>query len=96
LASIIGLVFILSHKGGMGDGDIFLFGITGLMLGLKGGLIAFMITVFSGAIFGMIKALRVGKLKKTKIQLAPFIALGTIIALLFQQEILNLYLQALY
>jgi leader peptidase (prepilin peptidase)/N-methyltransferase len=92
LASIIGLVFILSNKGGMGDGDIFLFGITGLMLGLKGGLIAFMITVFSGAIFGMIKAVKVGKLKKTKIQLAPFIALGTIIALLFQQEILNLYL----
>lgn len=96
LASIIGLVFVLSHKGGMGDGDIFLFSITGLMLGLKGGLIAFMITVFSGAMFGIIKALRVGKLKKTKIQLAPFIALGTIIVLLFQQEILNLYLQALY
>jgi len=40
--------------------------------------------------------LRVVKLKKTKIQLAPFIALGTIIALLFGQQILSFYLQALY
>mgnify|MGYP003825780305 CR=1 FL=1 len=96
LSSIIGLVYILSHKGGMGDGDIFLFGITGLMLGLKLGILAFMITVFSGALVGSIKALRVGKLKKTKIQLAPFIALGTIIALLFGQQILSFYLQALY
>lgn len=96
LASLIGLVYILSNKGGMGEGDIYLFGITGLMLGLKGGYIAFLITVISGSIFGLWKAILNKKIKGTRIQLAPFIALGTIITLLFQQQILSIYFQLFY
>ena len=96
LASIIALVYILSNKGGMGEGDIFLFGLTGLMLGLTGGVIAFMITVFSGSFIGILKALRVKKLNKVKIQLAPFIAFGTIITLLFQDQIIFIYLNMIY
>ncbi len=95
LAGIIGLVYILSKKGGMGEGDIFLFGITGLMLGVEGGLVAFFITVMSGSIIGIIKSIKTKKIKDVKIQLAPFIAFGTIIALFFHEEIIGLYLSML-
>lgn len=95
LAGIIGLVYVLSKKGGMGDGDIFLFGIMGLMLGVESGLLAFFITVMSGSIIGLIKSIKTKKIKNVKIQLAPFIAFGTIISLFFHEEIISFYLSML-
>lgn len=95
LAGIILIVFLLSKGGGMGEGDIYLFGIVGLMLGISGGLLAFFLAVISGALVGSIKAVFLKKLKKVRIQLAPFIAFGTIVALLFQIQIINWYLNLL-
>jgi prepilin signal peptidase PulO-like enzyme (type II secretory pathway) len=91
LAGIILLVFLISKGGGMGEGDIYLFGLVGLMLGINGGLLAFFLAITSGALVGIVKAINLRKLRKVKIQLAPFIALGTIVALLFQNQILNWY-----
>lgn len=87
LAGIIWITYLLSKGGGMGAGDIYLFGISGLLLGLQGGVLAFLLTSVIGSLFGLIKAAKAGKIKGLKIQFGPFIALGTILAFFFKDQI---------
>lgn len=91
LSGVILITYIISKGGGMGAGDIYLLGISGLLLGLEGGLLAFMLTTVLGSIVGVIKALRIGKLHGVRIQFGPFIALGTIIVLLLKDQLLNFF-----
>lgn len=91
LAGFIWVTYKLTKGGGMGEGDIYLFAITGFMLGFQAGLIAFMLINVLGSIVGLIKARKAGKLKGLKIQFGPFIALGTIIAFLFKTQLLTYF-----
>ena len=91
LAGIIAITFKITKGGGMGEGDIYLFAITGLILGFQAGLIAFMLINVLGSIVGLIKAKKNGKLKGVKIQFGPFIALGTIIVFIFKSELLSFF-----
>lgn len=91
LAGIIAITFKLTKGGGMGEGDIYLFAITGLILGFQAGLIAFMLINVLGSIVGLIKAKKNGKLKGVKIQFGPFIALGTIIIFIFKEQLLSFF-----
>ncbi len=53
------LVFIMFvSKGGIGAGDVKLFGVIGLTLGVKLVLIAFFLSVMIGAVYGMCAAAR--------------------------------------
>ncbi|QGQ48835.1 prepilin peptidase [Metabacillus sediminilitoris] len=98
--SIIGglVVFILLlliayvSKGGMGGGDIKLFGVLGFALGLKIVLLAFFLSTLIGTLFGMISIL-LGKHKKREpIPFGPSIMFGTLLAYYFGDQLILLYL----
>jgi len=105
MASVIGaaagfsffyLVAFLSlrilKKEGMGGGDIKLMAMVGAFLGWK----AVLLTTFLGSLFGAIIGLGLmafkGREKGSLIPFGPFLAIGTLISLLFGQEILIWYL----
>lgn len=89
LMGIIGKLFL--KKEALGFGDVKLFTAIGLMFGVKGVAIIFLLTVFSSAlIFGI--GLMTGKLKADQQQpLGPFIAASTAVYILFRQELLTLW-----
>jgi len=93
---IIGLVVYITKGGGMGQGDIFLFGLAGLIVGLDGLWWSFMWTVITGAIIGLIGWIFTKKLHGVKIQFAPLITFGVIVVLLYKLEILELVSRYLY
>ena len=90
------LLFIaIISKGGMGGGDIKLFAVLGFVLGMKLTLLAFMLSTFYGAIFGMIGMVS-GKVKrKSMIPFGPFIVFGTLTAYFWGESMLQWYLQFL-
>lgn len=83
-----GLLFIaFITKGGMGGGDIKLFGLLGLTLGLTNTFVVFILACFTGAIVGyIIKFVKKG----TKvIPFVPYIAIGVFFTLLYGDVIWN-------
>lgn len=93
LAGLIFSVFKLSKGGGMGEGDIYLFALSGLLLGVLGGLMALVFTSISGSLIGLIiAAVNKKSIKGMKIQLAPYIALGTLIVFFFKEILMSLIL----
>jgi leader peptidase (prepilin peptidase) / N-methyltransferase len=88
---LLAIAFI--SKGGMGGGDIKLYAVIGLALGIKLVLISFFLATFFGAVFGLLGML-VGKVKKGKpMPFGPYIALGTITAYFYGENILKWYIQ---
>lgn len=87
---IIFIVFKVTKGGGMGEGDIYLFGLTGLILGLLGSLIAFTVITTLGAVVGIIKCVYLKKMHGVKIQFAPFICVGTLMVFFFKNIIISL------
>lgn len=72
-----GLLFLLGYlsKGGMGGGDIKLFGVLGLFLGWQGTLITLVVASVLGLIYGLYQLIR--KVDKSRyIPFGPFIAIG--------------------
>ncbi|WP_438824000.1 prepilin peptidase [Bacillus sp. JJ1773] len=86
------LLFIaIISKGGMGGGDIKLFALIGLVVGLKVVLLSFFLATLYGAVFGII-GLLTGKLKrKNPIPFGPFIVAGTLTAYFYGDLILESY-----
>ncbi len=90
--SLLYLIAVLS-KGGMGGGDIKLYTVLGIILGWKGVLLSFFLASLFGGLFGAI-GLVLGKYKRRQaIPFGPFIAMGTLIAYFFADELINWYLQ---
>jgi leader peptidase (prepilin peptidase)/N-methyltransferase len=91
LAGFIFIIYRLTGGGGMGEGDIYLFALTGLSLGLIGGMLALTITSITGSIVGIVvSVIKKKRIKGLKIQLAPFIAWGTLVVFLFKDFFLKL------
>jgi len=88
---LIGLV----SNGGMGGGDIKLFGVLGFVLGWKLILITFIIACFTGTIFGLVsmKARRIHK--RNPIPFGPFIGFGGLISYFYGNELIGWYLSIL-
>lgn len=86
---IIGLIVLLTK--GMGEGDIEIATVCGLFLGIKGILLGLFLAVILGGIVGIIiLALKLKKAKE-KIAFGPFIAIGSLISMLWGIEILKFY-----
>ncbi|RXI98413.1 prepilin peptidase [Anaerobacillus alkaliphilus] len=82
-------------KGGMGGGDIKLFGVLGIALGLQATLLTLFFAAFLGSIVGLVGIL-LKKVKRGKpIPFGPFIAVGALIAYFFGQEVIGWYLTLL-
>lgn len=96
LGAIVGftllLVIAIVSKGGMGGGDIKLFGLIGFVVGWKLVLLSFFLSTLAGALFGIVGIL-IGKVKKGKpFPFGPYIILGTLLAYFFGDQLIRLYL----
>ncbi|MDQ0232818.1 leader peptidase (prepilin peptidase)/N-methyltransferase [Metabacillus malikii] len=79
-------------KGGMGGGDIKLFGLLGIVLGLKIVLLAFFLSTLIGTLDG-IRRMVLGKYKKREpVPFGPSIIVGTLIAYFFGDSLIDLYI----
>ncbi|WP_300381081.1 A24 family peptidase [Clostridium sp.] len=88
--SIIMLIVILTK--GMGEGDAEIAGICGLLLGIKGIILALFIAIVTAGIIGSIILLLKLKDKKSEIAFGPYIAIGTVISVLYGTRIIEFYL----
>jgi len=92
---VIPFIIAIISKGGIGGGDIKLFSLIGLVMGVKGVLLSFMFSTILGAVFGVI-GLAAGLMKKGEpIPFGPFIAMGALAAYFFGKEVLDWYWQLL-
>ena len=91
---IIYIIEFIVKKEVMGGGDIKFFAMTGFFLGLKGGLLTVLLSVYVGAIYGIITILH-SKIKNKEynsmIPYGPFISVGALITMLYGNHILNWY-----
>lgn len=89
-----GLILLIAviSKGGMGGGDIKLFFLVGLALGVQNTLLAFFISSFAGAIVGGGLLLFRKVIAKQLIPFGPFIFVGAMIAYFFGDSIWAWYL----
>lgn len=92
-ALIIGSIVYITK--GMGDGDIEIAAVCGLFLGVKGIIVGLFLGIVIGGIVGII--ILALKLKKAKDKMAfgPFIAIGSLISMMYGNEILKFYFQLL-
>lgn len=85
-----GVIFLIAviSKGGMGGGDVKLFGMVGLFLGARLTVLALMLSFILGSVISL--TLIVLKIKSIKdvIPFGPFIALASAISLFFGDEII--------
>ena len=85
------LLIAIMSKGGIGGGDMKLFGVIGLALGTKLVLLAFVLATFAGALFGAF-GLLTGRFRRGDyIPFGPFISAGTLAAYFFHREIFLWY-----
>ncbi|WP_338788988.1 prepilin peptidase [Metabacillus sp. FJAT-53654] len=85
------LLIAYVSKGGMGGGDIKLFGLLGIALGLKLVLLAFFLSTLIGTIDG-IRRILLGKYKKREpVPFGPSIIAGTLLAYFFGDSIIWWY-----
>lgn len=80
-------------KGAMGGGDIKLFFVIGLVLGIEKTFLAFFLACLFGALYG-VGLMAAGKFKKRKpVPFGPFIAIGALTAYFFGNSLIGMYLR---
>lgn len=87
---IIYLIVILTR--GMGEGDIDIALICGLFLGIKGILVTLFLAIILGGIVATIILIFKLKERKAEIAFGPYLAIGGIIACLYGNSIIDIYL----
>ena len=96
LAAFVAFIFFfllsaLSHEKWMGMGDAFLVILLGLILGWPKILLALFLAFFIGAIYGIVAMGLKKKKLKSQIPFAPFLILGTFLALMWFDGITTWY-----
>ena len=86
------LGLLIYKKEALGFGDVKLFFVIGLFLGLKLTAIAFLYSIFSGALIGIIIMVKTKKKGKTEMPFGPFIVLGSILSLFIGNMMYNWYM----
>lgn len=89
-----GVLFLIAvvSKGGMGGGDIKLFFVLGLVLGIANTLLTLFLASVIGSIAGIYILKKTGKGRKTPIPFGPSIALAAIIAYFFGADFVDWYM----
>jgi leader peptidase (prepilin peptidase)/N-methyltransferase len=83
----------LFKREGMGGGDVKLLAMIGAFLGWKAVILTILLSSLIGSITGIIIMIIKGKNFKYAIPFGPFLSLGAVIALFYQNEIIAWYLQ---
>jgi leader peptidase (prepilin peptidase)/N-methyltransferase len=90
------LLIAVASKGGMGGGDIKLFGVLGLVLGWKYTLLALFVSTFYGTVFGVI-GMALGNIRRGEpMPFGPHIAAGTLTVYYFGSAIIKWYKQLIF
>lgn len=92
---VLYLIAVVS-KGGMGGGDVKLFFVIGLMLGIVHTLLTLFLASVIGTIAGVILLKRAGKGRKTPIPFGPSIALAAVIAYFWGADFVVWYSNLFY
>ncbi len=92
LAAFFGLIVFLTKGKGMGEGDIVLAFLIGMVLGLRDGMLAVFLAFLIGATVAVLLILVGRKRFGQTIPFAPFLVLGFFISFLFANQIINYYL----
>ncbi|SDQ43427.1 prepilin peptidase [Virgibacillus salinus] len=88
--TILALIIIIS-RGGMGAGDMKLFGILGIILGVDKVLLAFFLSCMIGAIIGMMLLLFRVIERNQPVPFGPYIVAATLITYFYGELLLNWY-----
>jgi len=91
LAGLIWIIVFITKERGMGEGDIFLFGIMGISLGLSNLFTGFLVCVYSATIYGLILSVIKRKFHGLQIPLVPFISVGIILTLIFHPNLFQIF-----
>lgn len=98
--SAAGFLLLLSiavlSKGGMGGGDIKLFAVIGLALGVRLTLLALFFSVLYGAVIGYSLILFKFAERRQPVPFGPFIAIGTLTSYFFGEAFIHWYFGILY
>lgn len=86
-ALLIWLVVKISKEKAMGEGDVYLVLIIGLILGWPQTLVSYFATLILGSVISLIISKYIGKFKGVIIPFVPFLLLGFVIALSFGSQI---------
>lgn len=84
-------LFLLTKGRGMGFGDVKLAFPLGLLLGWPNTLVALFLSFFIGASVGILTIMLGKKKLKSAVPFGPFLVIGTLIALLWSNEIVRMY-----
>lgn len=90
--AVVALIILVS-RGGMGAGDMKLFGVLGIVLGTEKLLLAFFLSCTIGALIGLV--LLVGKLidRKQPVPFGPYIVVAALISFFYGEELIRFYFQ---
>lgn len=96
LAAFLAFVFffllsVLSHEKWMGMGDAYLAIFLGLILGWPEILLALFFSFLTGSIYGIISIAAGRKKMKSQVPFAPFMIIGTYIALFWYESVMSWY-----
>lgn len=84
------IFYILTRKNGMGQGDLDLLALIGAFTGITGAWISLTIGAFTGSLAGLILIYTKGNQLGSKIPFGPFLSIGAITFILFQNELLKI------
>lgn len=87
--------FLAKITKSLGDGDILFYGLCAFVLGKKYCLYLIFLSFIVGSIYGIFILLTRKKSRKSEIPFTPFISLATILIILTQDNIINLYFDIL-
>lgn len=90
------IIILLVFPGSFGGGDVKFASAAGLFSGLELSIVILETALVSGAIVGIIYAIKTKKNLRTKIPFGPFITLGIIVASLYGRDIILLYYRMMY
>ncbi|MGM8213591.1 prepilin peptidase [Virgibacillus sp. W0430] len=90
--AIIAFIIFVS-RGGMGAGDMKLFGVIGIVLGIGNVLLTFLLACMLGAIIGVMLLLLEKIERKQPIPFGPYIILAALISYFYGDRIVSWYLQ---
>ncbi|MGC5326608.1 prepilin peptidase [Brevibacillus sp. SYSU BS000544] len=90
------LIAIVTRGEGMGGGDIKLFAVIGLVLGVKLLFVSIFLSSLLGALVGILLILLKKANRKSSIPFGPFIAVGSLLAYLYGEAITTWYVALLF
>lgn len=93
--ALLALIAFISH-GGMGGGDVKLFAVMGLLVGMKLVILGFFLSTFFGAVIG-IGGMLLGFIKRRQpVPFVPFIVLGMLTSFFFGDQLIAFYLNLIF